>query len=77
MAARENQGYLIAVIVLVLLTMLMALMFFLTYMRANDLADAASAAENKATREKAVQDAYRIQADVLMGLLGGLGKSVE
>jgi hypothetical protein len=76
MAARENQGYLIAVIVLVLLTMLLALMFFLTYMRANDLADAASAAETKATREKAVQDAYRIQADVLMGLLGGLGKSV-
>ena len=76
MAARENQGYLIAVILLVLLSLLLALLFFLNWMRANDLADAKLQAEQKGNSEGALREAYEKKSEILMSLIGGLGKSV-
>lgn len=76
MAARENQGYLIAVILLVLLSLVLALLFFLNWMRANDLADAKLQAEQKAKSEGALREAYEKKSEILMALVGGLGKSV-
>ena len=52
MAARENQGYLIAVIVLVLLSLILALLAFLGWSSANENSDLLTAANQKARPQR-------------------------
>ena len=59
MAARENQGYLIAVIILVLLTLVLALLAFLSWSQANQLSSEKEALEVKnayASAELTIKD---------------------
>ena len=76
MAARENQGYLIAVIILVLLTLVLALSTFLGLSRMNENAAKLQAAEQKLVVQKSMSDAYQIEAQVLRAYVGEMGPSV-
>ena len=76
MAARENQGYLIAVIILVLLTLVLALSTFLGLSRMNENAAKLQAAEQKLAVQKSMSDAYQIEAQVLRAYVGEMGPSV-
>jgi hypothetical protein len=70
MASRENQGYLIAVIVLVLLSLVLALAAFLAFSKVNEYADNKQAAEQKlAVTEKLLQ-ANEIRSGVLKAMIG-------
>ena len=77
MAARENQGYLIAVIILVLLTLVLALAAFLGISKASENADKLAAAESDANFQKAIATAKTHQANILMGLVGDFGPSMQ
>lgn len=75
MAARENQGYLIAVIVLVLLTLVLALLSFLGWSKAGEYAESKASAEASLNVEKKVKEAHQIEAEILRALVGDLGES--
>ncbi len=76
MAARENQGYLIAVIILVLLTLVLALSTFLGVSKMNENAAKLEKAEQQLTAQKSTADAYRLEAQVLRAYVGELGPSL-
>jgi hypothetical protein len=76
MAARENQGYLIAVIILVLLTLVLALAAFLGLSKAGENATLKLAAEHKLELSKTLSDAYQSKARILEALVGDFGPSV-
>ncbi len=76
MAARENQGYLIAVIILVLLTLVLALAAFLGISKAGENASSREATENKLLFAEKQSDAFQIEAEILRAYLGDLGISV-
>ena len=73
MAARENQGYLIAVIVLVLLSLFLALATFLGWSKVNEYADNKLAAEQSLALEKKLNQANGIKAEVLKSMIGEMG----
>jgi uncharacterized protein YlxP (DUF503 family) len=70
MAARENQGYLIAVIILVLLSLVLALVAFLGVQRAYEQADAAKSAETKLAAHKAFVTAEENRSSALKAMIG-------
>ncbi len=76
MAARENQGYLIAVIVLVLLSLVLALVSFLGISKSFEYADNKDAAEKKLALTEKLLQANTIRSDVLKTMIGGSGLSV-
>ena len=73
MAARENQGYLIAVIVLVLLALILALVAFLGIQKAYEQAELAQASEAKLTASRLLADAEGLKAETLKAIIGDLG----
>lgn len=75
MAARENQGYLIAVIILVLLALILALAAFLGLSKASENADARSVAEQKQYFTAKEADAQRIKGEILKAMIGDQGPS--
>jgi len=70
MAARENQGYLIAVIVLVLLTLVLALVAFLGVQKAYEQAEAAEAVEAKLNVARQIAKAEGLKGNALKGIIG-------
>lgn len=76
MAARENQGYLIAVIILVLLTLVLALGTFLGLSKAGEHWASRLATEHKLLLSESLSDAYQSKARVLEALVGDFGPSV-
>ncbi len=76
MAARENQGYLIAVIILVLLTLILALAAFLGISKASEHASGKADFEHKLKLSNALSDANAIEAEILRAYVGGFGLSV-
>lgn len=76
MAARENQGYLIAVIILVLLTLILALAAFLGLSKASENSDIKTNLQQELDFTKSLSSAYEIEADILMALAGDFGPSV-
>ena len=76
MAARENQGLLIAVIILVLLTLVLALAAFFGFSKAGENADSRKQWEEKQKFTDAYAESYQIQSDVLKALVGDLGVPV-
>ncbi len=77
MAARETQGYLIAVICLVLLSLVLALATFLGISKASEYADAKQSAEDKLAVEMKIAKANQIEAEILRAYVGDFGKSVQ
>jgi len=76
MAARENQGLLIAVIILVLLTLVLALTSFLGLSKAGENADSNQQLEEKVKYLEKLADGYQSQAEVLKALAGDFGLGV-
>lgn len=76
MAARENQGYLIGIIVLVIITVLLLLTTVFSTMKAYDGADKATAAAEEAAYQKALASANAAKADMMAACLGVEGKAV-
>ena len=75
MAARENQGYLIAVIILVLLTLVLALLTFLGWSKANEYAEGIASAKAELNGVQKLSEAHQIEAEILRALVGDLGES--
>ena len=73
MAARENQGYLIAVIVLVLLSLVLALVSFLGVQKAYEQADASRATEAKLAVSGLIAQAEGLKGEAYKAIIGGLG----
>lgn len=76
MAARDNQGYLIAVIVLILLVLVLALVSFLGIQRANEYADSNAQIQSDLNLHKQLVKAHEIQTDVMKAMIGNLGPSL-
>jgi hypothetical protein len=76
MAARESQGYLIAVIGLVVVTLLLALAAFLGFQKANEYYDASVTADNKLKVAESRAGAFEIQAQILRAYIGKFGDSL-
>ena len=70
MAARENQGLLIAVIILVLLTLVLALAAFLGLSKAGENADSNAQFEADVAYYKKLSEGYQNQAELLKALAG-------
>ena len=77
MAARENQGYLIAVICLTLLSLVLALATFLAASKASQYFDGQTTSELALQKEKNVSEAYRLEADVLRSYIGLEGTTIQ
>ena len=75
MAARENQGYLIAVIILVLLTLVLALLTFLGWSKANEYAEGIDSSKAQLNGAQMLSQAHQIEAEILRALVGDLGES--
>ena len=75
MAARENQGSLIAIIVLILLLLVATLVAFLGWNTYFDARDAKVNAEKKAAAEGSRADAYEYLYKVQAAYIGKLGQS--
>ena len=73
MAARENQGYLIAVIVLVLLALILALVAFLGIQKAYEQAELAQASDAKHKATLLLAKAEGLKAEALKAIIGDLG----
>ena len=73
MAARENQGYLIAVIILVLLTLVLALVAFLGVQKAYEQAEAAEAADAKLNVARQFVKAEGLKGEAFKAMIGSLG----
>ena len=76
MAARENQGLLIAVIILVLLTLVLALAAFLGLSKAGENADSNLQFEADVAYNKKLAEGYQNQAEILKALAGDFGPDV-
>ena len=77
MAARENQGYLIAVIILVLLSLVLALVAFLGVQKAYEQADVARASEAKLLRSSEIAKAESLKGEAYKAIIGGLGPAAS
>lgn len=77
MAARENQGYLIAVIILVLLSLVLALVAFLGVQKAYEQAEAATASEGKLQVARKLTDAEELKGQILKAIIGDLGPATS
>ena len=77
MAARENQGYLIAVIILVLLSLVLALVAFLGVQKAYERAESATAAEAKLQVARKIGDAATLKGQILKAIIGDLGPATS
>ena len=75
MAARENQGYLIAVIILVLLTLFLALAAFFGFSKSTEYYDLAMSNEAKYETAQKSSEANLIRAEILEAMVGNLGIS--
>ena len=73
MAARENQGYLIAVIILVLLSLVLALVSFLGVQKAYERADEAKATDSKLKVSLLIAKAENLKGEALKAMIGGMG----
>jgi len=71
MAAREHQGYLIAVIILVLLALVLALLTFLGMSKANEYYEGMTKAQEDLNVEKLVGEAHQTEAEILRAYVGG------
>ena len=76
MAARENQGLLIAVIILVLLTLVLALAAFLGLSKASENSDSKIQFEADVAYYKKLSEGYQNQAEILKALAGDFGPDV-
>ncbi len=76
MAARESQGYLIAVIILALLVLLLALASFFGISKANEYSTRNEELEQKLKAEQSLSTAYQIKGNTLMALVGGFNKTI-
>lgn len=76
MAARDNQGYLIAVISLVVIVLLLGGLTFFGWAKASEYSEGIAQAESNLAVEKKVREAYQIEAQVLKALVGNLGESL-
>ena len=76
MAARENQGLLIAVIILVLLTLVLALAAFLGLSKAGENSDSKIQFEADVAYYKKLSEGYQNQAEILKALAGDFGPDV-
>ncbi len=77
MAARENQGYLIAVILLVLLSVILAIATYFGFSGMNEVADQRDAARQNYTAEQKSRDGFEAQAAILKAYLGMPGFSTS
>ena len=77
MAARENQGYLIAVIILVLLSLVLALVAFLGVQKAYERAESAEASEAKLQVSRKIADAEAIKGQIFKAIIGDLGPATS
>ena len=73
MAARENQGYLIAVIILVLLTLVSALVAFLGIQKAYEQAEVAEASDGKLKVALEIAKAEGLKGEAYKAVIGDLG----
>lgn len=76
MAARENQGYLVAIIILVLISLILALVAFLGVSKATEYADNRDALASELAFNKNLATAYETEADILKAYIGKFGMSV-
>ena len=76
MAARESQGYLIAVIVLVIVCLLLALAAFLGFQKANENYDARVTSDTKFAVADSRAKAFEIQSQILRAYIGKFGDSL-
>ena len=76
MAARESQGYLIAVIILILLTLVLALSFVWALLRGNEHWDARTKAEQTVAFQENQIKAQETLTDVILAYLGDMGVSL-
>ena len=76
MAARENQGYLIAVIILVLLTLILALAAFLGLSKASENGDELATLNNKYLVASKLAEARGHAIEALKGMAGDFGPTV-
>ncbi len=77
MAARQNQSYLIWIIVLVILSLLLALVAFLGVQKALEFADSNRQNEVKLAEANGLVQANVIQGQILRSLIGNMGDSVS
>ncbi len=70
MAARENQGYLIAVIILVLACLILALLAFLGFYKSFENHDLATQFESKFKQMERVAEAYQLKGQIASALIG-------
>lgn len=76
MAARENQGYLVAVIILVILVLCLGLSTFLLEAKRSESAESLKTNKGKLAASEAVLESYRAKSNVLEALVGDFGPSV-
>ena len=76
MAARENQGYLVAVIILVILVLCLGLSTFLADAGRRQSAESLKTTQDKLAASDAVLESYRAKSNVLEALVGDFGPSV-
>lgn len=76
MAARENQGMMIAVISLVLLVLLLALVAFYGVSKANEYSDTMAVAQDKLLLQEKLAEANRVKSEILESYIGSLGPTV-
>ncbi|MGI9518218.1 MAG: hypothetical protein ACR2NP_14275 [Pirellulaceae bacterium] len=76
MAARENQGYLIAVILLVLLSVILAIATFFGFSSMMEAAGQRDELQTSLDAERNASLAYQAQGDILKAYLGVEGKSI-
>lgn len=76
MAARENQGYLVAVIILVILVLCLGLSTFLADANGRQSAESLKTTQEKLAASEAVLESYRAKSNVLEALVGNFGPSV-
>ena len=70
MAARENQGYLIAIIVLVLLSLVLAVTAFLGVQKAYEKADSAESLDAKLQVSRKIAEAGDLKGEALKSIIG-------
>ena len=75
MAARENQGYLIGIIVLSILSVVLLLFAVLSTMKAYENYDKLQASLSDATLNKALADSWQTKSDLLAAMIGLEGKT--
>ncbi len=70
MAARENQGLHIALILFVMLTVLLAVLCYFTFTSMNEMSDRLANAESERDEQMKLADAHDIESDVLKMWIG-------